>query len=84
MGRMQGREVGLLLLGLLCSEVQQLTLLPAPGSNLSSCGIMWDGEEWQGIGPPAWGERRHEGCGWLRAFGVTGSKYRWLFVLALL
>lgn len=84
MGRMQGREVGPLLSGLLCSEVQQLTLLPAPGSSLSSCGIMWDGEEWQGIGPPAWGERRHEGCGWLRAFGVTGSKYRWLFVLALL
>lgn len=35
MGRMQGREVGPLLFGLLCSEVQQLTLLPTPGSRVS-------------------------------------------------
>lgn len=85
MGRMQGREVGPLLFGLLCSRSTAAYFASHSWQqSLSSCGIMWDGEEQQGIGPPALGERRHEGCGWLGALGVTGSKYRWLFVLLLL
>lgn len=49
MGRTQGGEVGPLLLGLLCSEVQQLTLLPTPGSRVSLpvelCGMEKNGKE---------------------------------------
>lgn len=50
MDRTQGGELGPFLCGLLCVKVQQLSLLPTPGSGLSLPlelrGLEKNGEEW--------------------------------------